>query len=1209
MQKTANRIGGASLTDEVLPGHQVGILRLLTKTLIIMKLTAFFMLLWLLQVQARGVSQNITFSARNAPIEKILSVVKNQTGYVIFGNEAFLKKMNKVTIRVSNMPLADFLDTVFSGQGVNYEITSKTIVITEWPKQRQNSTVTGPDIGRSDLLILRVIHGRITDAAGTPLAGASIQVKGKKKLIVSDENGRFSIDVEIGDELEVSFIGYKTSAHRISSHNDMLHISLQRNVDEEQEIVISTGFQRISRERAAGAYDVIDRTMLSKRPVSDISTALQGLIPGMQAIERLDGTAEFEIRGRGTLGANYQPLIVVDGFPITGSNFSTINPNDVESVTVLKDAAAASIWGARSGNGVIVVTTKHARNKVTSGKVNIEVNAFTKISDRIDLNQVMNQAGAADMINYERIAYDRGLHFPPAYGGTFQEINKPLTLAGELILANRAGLIPAGQMNKSLDSLSSIDNRGQFQDLLMRRGLVNQVNISVFTGTAKSKNYASILFENRKEGFRFRGYDRVILNYNNQYQPASFIDFGLGTNIEFRKTDRTGAEVLELQGLSPYETLLNPDGSYSVNLNTWNREQLAQLPLQNFPYQDWSYNLLREVRGRKIKDERLSARFQATMNLMLAKGLTWENKFQLERNILEGESYYNDETFIARNMVNNMVEYNSTTQLVSRKLLPVGGILQSSKRTIQGYVFRSQVGYNLESGNRHSVNAIAGTEITKSKEYGGQNPLLYGYYPEKNQSTVPPYGYGSSVDVFRNFLNQTQSIDGGAPMPVWLLDKFVSFYGNASYTYNNKYTVTASARSDASNYITDDPSLRWAPMWSIGGLWHIYREEFMKHNHFVERLSIRLTHGRNGNADKTSSNKPIVNIGTSPSANTGTIIGTISDFGNPYLRWEKTVTTNLGIDFALLGNKLNGKIDLYNKKGVDIMGLVQLPSATGVTSQRFNNAQINNKGIELQLGATIGSEKGISYNPILTYAYNRNLVTRLNVPNLTVANLINGTDVEGRPIGAIYSYTYLGMIDSIPHFAGIKGAATSFNTSTIASVQGKDVLNYEGTTIPPHTLGFINNLRYRNLSLMIVTVGKFGGVFRRPAFSFSNQTGVGALKTNITNLVGEMLAGDPAIPGLPKYGEPNFYVWDRYTPFMNTLIRSSSYLELKEVNLQYRLSGVLSRKLRMTDASVFAQVRDLGLLWENNEKGYHPDWLPGSNRPVTSYTIGLNVKL
>ncbi|MDR6782186.1 TonB-linked SusC/RagA family outer membrane protein [Pedobacter africanus] len=1199
------------------------------QTVMRINLTCILLLMTLMQVSASGFAQRLTLSRKNITLEQLFREIKAQSGYDFLYEPQELRSAKRISINVNGAQLRNVLDEAFNHQPLTYTIDQNTIVVRRKEKSLFESI--------SDFFKKINISGKVTDQKGNPLPGATVKVKGSSKAVITNAQGNFRLnDVEEGVVLVVSYIGYKPK--EIAGRAGFMNIVLDESSAELAAVAItgSTGYQKISKDRATGSYDVVGQEVLSRRPVSNLSTALQGTVAGLQAKENLDGSVSFLLRGAGTMNSTTnqplavtQPLVVVDGFAISGFDFNNINPNDVESVTVLKDAAALSIWGSRGANGVIVITTKTPK----AGKSNVEVQAFTRISDMIDLDQVMRQAKSPDHIRYEKLAFDRNLVLFP-YAGGFTEIQKPLTLAQEQLFAFRNGTITESQLNSELARLSAIDNRSQIREELMQRAILNQVNLRFSGGTEKMRTAASLLYENNREGFKKRGYDRVVLNFNNNFKATSFLTFNFGANVSYRKNDfsgvggQSGTDIAEIEELSPYELLLNEDGSYGVNLRRLNRVELSKLPLNKFPYQDWSYNLLREVRGRERTNENISVRLQGGVTAKILSGLNFDGTAQYEKRKINSRSYFNEETFEVRNYVNSYLEYNDATKAVGKIYLPKGGILRTSQGIYDGsnlregdfqsYTLRGQFNFDKKIGNKHQITAIAGSEIVDELTTGQNNPTAWGYFPEKNQITVPPYGYGSSVNPLRTFDNPVAAAplpplgslfptDGGNTILSWRSNRLASFYTSAGYTFDGKYSLSGSVRSDASNFITDNPKLRWTPLWSVGAMWNAGNENFIKPLKWIDALNVRLTYGSNGLANQTVSTQTLVNIGTSPNASTGLISGTIGTVGNELLRWERTYTTNFGIDFSLFGRKLFGKFDAYNKIGKDIVGNIALASATGTTSARVNNAGISNKGIEIELGTLVTISRDFAYNTNLTYAYNKNKVTKLYFPALVAFEMIDGQYVEERPVGAVYAYNYAGMIDGVPYVEGPNQTPSTMNAVTLHNRGlGREFLRYEGTAIPPHTLGWINNFSYRNFNLMVVMTGTFGGKFRRPVFNYS--TTVGSSKTSVDRFVADVFAGDPTMPEFPKLNESNSYLWSRYTPNLHGLVESSSFMELKEVNLEYFLPKSWANKASFSNIKVYAQMRNMGLLYTNNSKNYHPEWLPGTNRPVGTYTFGLNLQ-
>jgi TonB-linked SusC/RagA family outer membrane protein len=1186
------------------------------KVLLIMRLTTVFLMASLMQVSAAVFAQKISLSESNVSLKTVLKALNTQTGYDFVYTEKILKKSNLVSIRVKDADLPDVLTLIFNEQPLTYSIDSKTVII----KARE----TGFFEKLVDQFQAIDIKGKVVDDKGNPLPGASVKVKSTDRTVVTNNDGLFEIKGIDPDNtvLTISFIGYKTKELPLGNSKFITIVLEELSADLATVNVVSTGYQTLSKERATGAFDQVGQDILSRRPVANLSTALQGMVAGMQAKENADGSVNFLIRGNTSMYANRSPLIVVDGFPVSSSDFSTINPNDIENITILKDAAAASIWGARSANGVVVITSKKPR---TGKGLVVDANVFTRISSLTNLDQLLPTANSADQVAYERLAFKNNwFQSGNQYGGAFpSDLGKPLTLAQELLYANKNGKISATAMNASLDSLSRINNQHQISDLLLRRAILSQYNLSFSVATDKSKSYASLLFEDNKTRYQGSGYNRFGMNFTNEYKAAKFLTFNFGLNLQYKKQETSGSTLTELQQMSPYETLLNPDGSYSANIRGRNREMVAALPLSNFPYSDWSYNLLREVRGRKLTNQDYNARIQTGFNLKLIPGLNFDTKLQYERGKTEYDNYYSDDTYYVRNMINTNLEYNNTTKTVGKVFLPKGGIGQGgplldpnipdvfvNTTNTASYVFRNQLNFARDFGTKHSINAIAGMEISQYRTDLKANPWLYGYYPDKLQSAVPIYGYGSSVDQFSTVTGGSATLSGGATAMDYTLNRYVSYYSNASYTYDRKYTVSGSIRTDASNFITNIPSLRWEPLWSVGALWNIKEEPFVSQINFIDRLSLRATYGRNGNVETSTSTNTLLNVSTIPNINTGTITASILDNGNPTLRWEKTTTTNIGVDFVLFKGKLSGKIDVYNKVGTDITGLITLPAATGTTSQRFNNAGITNKGIEVELNTNF-KLPGIPvfYTSSFNYAYNKNIINDLYNPAIYAKDMLNipTAYVQGKPVNPVYSFTYLGTQNGVPQVAGPGGVPATMNSAALYnSGQGQLFLNYEGTATPPHTMGWYNSFRYRDFNFSVLFIGKFGGVYRNNTFNYSSAY-VGSSKTVINNYVTDVFAGRADIPPFPNVNETQQYLWDRYVPYLSGLVESSSYIECKEMMLDYSLPKSLTNMAKIRNVKIFAQIRDLGIVWAANKNGYNPDWLPGTDRPLTTYTFGVNI--
>jgi hypothetical protein len=332
--------------------------------------------------------------------------------------------------------------------------------------------------------------------------------------------------------------------------------------------------------------------------------------------------------------------------------------------------------------------------------------------------------------------------------------------------------------------------------------------------------------------------------------------------------------------------------------------------------------------------------------------------------------------------------------------------------------------------------------------------------------------------------------------------------------------------------------------------------------------------------------------------------------GNKTLRWEKTNTFNIGFDFAAFKNVLFGSVDFYHKKGTDIIGTITLPSVVGATSQKLNNAETLNRGIEIELGVNSKITDKIAFSTKVTYAYNHNEVTKLFYPSISGYDMLSGGAngygfVEGYPANAMWAYNYLGMEEGIPYVEGIDGAKVSFSDVSLHNRGlGLQYLQYMGPIIDPHTLGWLGSFHGYGFNFSVLLTGKFGGHFRNPTFNY-NMVGTG--KNIVPMFIEEVFNGSGNVPDLPLPNTASAYLWDRYTPNLGTMVESSSFIKLKEITLEYILPRKWIDAVGLGAVKMYAQVRNLGCLWVANSRGYDPEWIPGSLQPSTSYAFGLNI--
>jgi len=1057
------------------------------------------------------------------------------------------------------------------------------------------------------------VTGTITAADnGEALPSVTVAVKGTTVFTTTSNDGAYMINVPAsGTTLIFSCLGLKTQEIVINKRA-IIDVVMENDAALLAETVV-TGYQTISRERATGSFSIVKSETIERSLSSNLSTALYGTTAGMVGKENSDGTMDYTIRGIGTLHADADPLIVINGFP-AANGFKDVNPNDVESVTVLKDAAAASIWGARSGNGVIVIVTK----KGVSQQLKVDVSSNVRVGTKYDLGTVLNMSSSKATVDYEQYYFDNDL-IMTVYNNTWSQLGASLSLATELLYAHRNGNISMAERSAGLDKLRNINNKEQIKDLLLQNPVLLQNNVTISSASQRGKHYMSVMQESQIGNMINNSTNRWRVNYNNQVDIFKWLEFNFSTTVHYVNENTSGPSLSEIRSISPYEMILNPDGSYATQLAK-NREQLATIPAGRLPYEDWSYNLLREVNARDSTRRDLNTRTIAGLTFKLLDGLSFTSSFMFEYNTRKGSYLYHEDSYYVRDRVNTNLDYTQATHTVNAQFIPKGAILRPSDRMDENYMWRNQFYFDRKF-KKHDITVLAGMEISEYLMNSRVYPWTYGFNPVTNTSAPLPFGAYTFTNSGADRRVQLRNITGGNVASLsgatysfgYRNDRYVSAYGNFGYSFDGKYVLTGSIRSDASNLITDDPAYRWAPLWSIGGTWHAHKESFVKEatSLWLNRLVTRFTFGYNGNVDKTTSPYALLSVTATPSLTTGTFTNAVAQMGNPRLRWERTQTLNFGVDFAILKNTLFGSIDLYDKQGKDIIGTITVASVTGQTSQKLNQANLYNRGFEIELGVNGKITSDIRFTTKMNYAYNKNEITSLFMPAVLAYQLVEGGRrgvgyVEGYPVNSMWAYTYLGMRDGLPHVEGPEGSWQSFNNvETHNRGLGLQFMEYLGPIRDPHTLGWFGTVSTYGVNLSFLITGAFGGHFRNPTW---NYTMLGTGK-NILPLVAEevLINGSDKLPDLPPPGNTSTYLWDRYTPYLATMVESSSFIKLKEITLDYDLPKRWMDVIGLGNVRLYAQVRDLGCLWVANSRRYDPEWLPGTLKPVTTFAFGLNI--
>ncbi len=1060
------------------------------------------------------------------------------------------------------------------------------------------------------------ISGTVTDEQGKPLTGVSVMVKGAQHRTSTNEQGQFHLPgANAGNAILVfTMVGYER-AEIPAKGSEQLLVRMRRAVANigEVEVTGNTGYQKIPRERATGAFDVISAKQLSNRVQTNVLERLEGQVPGLVLINGKDNGKNNDdgltIRGVSTLYGAKRPLIVVDNFPFDGT-LDAINPNDVASITILKDAAASSIWGARAANGVIVITTKTARQ----GKMQFSYSNSFQFEPKPNLGY-LNRLGAADDIAISNMLVtpdiESKLRGRKAAFSTFER----------LYMDSVAGRITPEQYATSIDSLHLLDNSRQIRDLLMQSPFTQNHSLSFMGGNEKNNYYGSIrLTDTRGFALKDRKKNYSFL-FKNNYNVSSKLSFNVSTNLNYTDATLPPVDPAFIYRLKPYSMLQNAQGQPQVvnqvtdpiGFNSSNAFTIEQR--MKWGLGDESFYPLKQLNLIENNTNSIYARLQAELKYNIIPGVDVSISYQLENSYSYNKVLIHPDEPLLVKKVNDFIlpqrdtGYNILTNPDGTLInpvynIPLGGAITESRNDFSSYTIRGLINVNKNIRHDHNIAAVAGIERRQSKATGNHF-TKYGYDDNSLQF----------VDIDIQRLKSVPGILGPAASSYfdlsdgysYTLDRFVSAFGNAAYTFRGKYVTSGSIRIDATNLFGTDPKNLYRPMWSGGVSWIASNEPFVQQLGFVDYLQTRITYGINGNIPKNNGPFMIATNGTNFLNNLP--YNKITTPANNQLRWEKTAITNLGIDFTLLHSRISGKVDYYKKKSTDLLGDQAINPVQGFQTALVNTASMTNNGWELQLTSKNVSTPRFEWSTTLSYAYNKNKITKVtlisnNTSPLSIAS--NNPFVEGDPYGAMYSFRFGGLT----HDGGqIQLLDPNGKIAPDKDHTDLNMIYYSGTTRPVSTGAFSNNFSYKGFDLNFMFVFYLGQVARQSMPLASK--GVYRFDKRLESSWKQ--PGDEATTHIPNviadytgYGYTNSY----YRYFLDVNVFDAGYIKLRDVSLRYTFSPKAIRNWGIVRGlQLTANARNVWTITRNHE-GIDPEAFSGETRtlPVMpSYSFGLNL--
>jgi TonB-linked SusC/RagA family outer membrane protein len=1021
---------------------------------------------------------------------------------------------------------------------------------------------------------------------------ATIHVKGAAQVAISDSTGHFSLKgIEPNATLQVTRVGMEPVEVFVKGESTIVihmdgDIQTLSGVD-----VVSTGYQKLPRARVTGSFAHIDQKLFNEQVSADILSRLPTVANGLVIDNHISSKGQLMIRGLSTINSPRDPLIVVDNFPYEGE-LRNINPNDVESITLLKDAAASSIWGTKAGNGVIVITTKKSR---FNHPLQVSLNTNVTMVGKPDLSKLRN-IPTSDYIDVEEMLFDHQYHF----SDTSNYRHPPFTQVYEILFRERAGQITKQQADAQINALRKVDIRDQFLKYMYQNSVNQQYQVNLQGGSQNVSYYFSGGLDRNTDNVS-NTYRRITLRLKNTFTPIKRLK--LSTGIYYARSKNTSGRTpyggLSAEGAGPnkmpYFSFIDAQGN-PASLALKYRQPFIDT-LGRGKLLDWNYYPLTDYTHVHSNSTSQDITLNFGANYWLTDWFNVDLRYHYQRQINDGKTLHDAQSFYARDMVNSYSQINPVTGEVTQ-IIPEGGILDQSTDELESQDGRLQVNFG-KSWGKHNITAIAGGEIMQVRAQGRSNRT---------------YGYDKDILLYGNvdFANRYPTLVGsGSYIPdvkdfSGTMQRTVSAFANAAYTYNRKYILSLSARRDGSNLFGATTKNKWKPL-SSGGLgWVISRERFF-HVSFIDRLKLRATFGYSGNVNPSTTGVVVIKY-TDTNPYTGTPMSIVFGAYNPDLKWENVGQLNLGMDFSFFHGRVSGDIDYYRKQATDLISpvLVDYTIGLGYSTIDKNAGSLRTTGLDVALHSTNLNHK-FRWNTTVNFNVNRNKILKYYAtPNALILANSGVSGLRGKPYYGIYSYKWAGLDPENGDPRGyLDGKVSTDYSHIVSSKYNMDDLIYHGTKSPVIFGSLGNTLSWHEITISVWLRYNFDYYFRRGSINYSSLFG-GNFRGNLDYIHRWQKPGDEKQTNVPSMVYPASGTRDDFYALSEVLIDRGDNIRLQYINISYLLTKKQIRHLPFQSIKCYLYLNNLGILWRANNDHLDPD--QGLSPLQKSFSLGLNIR-
>ena len=1028
------------------------------------------------------------------------------------------------------------------------------------------------------------IEGQVIDSnENLPLAGATIRISGKKNIgTATDLSGKFKLSVPTGTEsFSVSFIGKETVTVKIRPKIQTYKVML-KDMAATTDVVVVTGYRTISKTRMTGSAESISSEKIANKGFSSVGDILRGQLPGVSArlkSGKLGEQAEIRIRGLNSLYGNMDPIWVVDGVIFKG-DLNDLIPEDIESITVLKDAAATALYGSQAANGVIVVERKH-------GKDGKNINISSTFSFEEAPKSKLKLMNSKQKIAFERDVYE---DFPTmAVGGRVIMLLKNADM----------GIITHQEAEAEIERLSKINT--DWYDILFRSPFSQNHNVSLSGGNRTNHYYASLGMRNSHGLVPVNNYNNynAMLRTQHQFTKKLSISFDLSANIRKNMDSSGGANLLS------YATFANPyERPYDENGNIeYDRSYSYGLSTLKDGYKS-DFNILEELYNNTTTTNALSARASLGFKWQIFKGLQYSTTFAYNCNYTNTEAILQPGSDASRNRSWIAAIYSELPDELN-----LGQLTERDTRS-ESYTWQNQLNYNLSLKDTHFLSVFLGHEISEYKS--NNNYTLYPEYdPDMGIFNIPAFGPNQVETIQRmvkNLMDVGQSIN-----------RSVSFFTALSYSYKDRYVFSTSARLDGADVIGSQN--RFSPLWNLSFRYNLHKEPFIEKLNFISQLAFRFSYGYTGSIDKSALPYNVLSYLTS-NKYMDTVIPSYVSPKSPPIKWQKKEDRSFGLEIAFFKNRLQFITNYYNNIIRDLLDTKTLPASSGITNVKYNSSSVLNEGWEFNVQTVNISTRNFMWSTSLNLSTNRSKILESYYKSIEDIPLgkAKTEPVQGTSTNSWLGYRYAGIDPLTGHTLAYVDNSNREKPIGFQREDGKWVLDMDdwlndrdkikvkevlGKSYPPLTGGFGSYFKYKQFSLNLRFSFMVGHKITSAYYAVANSGSISSASKNMHPREASRWRKPGDITDVPGYNMSGLSS-SLQTDFYDRKLESGDYLKCTEISLGYNFPRKLLEPIKLKTARINLNMRDVFTL--TKYKGLDPENFGGFSYPISrKYMISLSL--